>query len=92
MPNAKSETARPSATRPEWAAARRIVVKIGSALLVDRATGVLKSDWLASTMDDVAALAVAALARDEEKVALAGVVREAVVDVVAVRFREALLE
>lgn len=43
--------------RPEWAAAHRIVVKIGSALLVDRATGILKTDWLASLMDDVADLA-----------------------------------
>jgi glutamate 5-kinase len=45
--------------RPEWAKARRIVVKIGSALLADRDTGKLKSDWLASMMDDVAALAQA---------------------------------
>ncbi len=43
--------------RPEWASARRVVVKIGSALLADRATGQLKADWLASLMDDVAALA-----------------------------------
>lgn len=35
---------------------RRITVKIGSALLVDRTTG-LKRDWLASLVDDVAALA-----------------------------------
>ena len=35
---------------------RRIVVKIGSALLVDGATG-LKRDWLASLADDIAALA-----------------------------------
>lgn len=35
---------------------RRIVVKIGSALLVDRASG-LKRDWLASLVDDIAALA-----------------------------------
>jgi glutamate 5-kinase len=33
--------------------ARRLVVKIGSALLVDRATG-LKTDWLASLAEDVA--------------------------------------
>lgn len=59
MPNATSNAsaATTATVRPEWAAARRIVVKIGSALLVDRATGVLKSEWLASTMDDVAALA-----------------------------------
>ncbi|MEI5678881.1 MULTISPECIES: glutamate 5-kinase [unclassified Mesorhizobium] len=35
---------------------RRITVKIGSALLVDRAAG-LKRDWLASIADDIAALA-----------------------------------
>ncbi len=34
---------------------RRITVKIGSALLVDRSTG-LKREWLASLADDVAAL------------------------------------
>jgi glutamate 5-kinase len=42
--------------RPEWAKARRIVVKIGSSLLVDRASGELKSAWLATLADDVAAL------------------------------------
>ncbi|GGD97083.1 glutamate 5-kinase [Aureimonas endophytica] len=36
--------------------ARRVVVKIGSALLVDRASG-LKRDWLASLVADVARLA-----------------------------------
>ena len=45
--------------RPEWAGARRIVVKIGSALLVDRATGKLRSAWLDSLADDVARLAKA---------------------------------
>ena len=34
--------------------ARRLVVKIGSALLVDTATGALRSDWLQSLADDVA--------------------------------------
>ena len=48
-----------TSVRPEWARARRIVVKIGSALLVERETGRLKSEWLASLMDDVAALAKA---------------------------------
>ena len=47
----------PAPVRPEWAASRRIVVKIGSALLVDRETGALKAAWLASLLDDVAALA-----------------------------------
>lgn len=34
-------------------AARRVVVKIGSALLVDRATGQLRQDWLAALARDV---------------------------------------
>ena len=34
--------------------ARRLVVKIGSALLVDRDTGALRSDWLRSLAADVA--------------------------------------
>ena len=42
--------------RHEWANAKRIVVKIGSSLLVDGATGLLKSDWLASLSDDIAKL------------------------------------
>jgi glutamate 5-kinase len=36
---------------------RRIVVKIGSALLVERSTGKLKAEWLASLAADVARLA-----------------------------------
>ncbi len=42
--------------REEWQKARRIVVKIGSALLTDAATGRVKTDWLAALSDDVAAL------------------------------------
>jgi glutamate 5-kinase len=42
--------------RPEWRNARRITVKIGSALLTDRATGTLKQSWLEAIGDDVAAL------------------------------------
>ena len=34
--------------------ARRIVVKIGSALLVDSKTGAIKASWLASLIDDLA--------------------------------------
>ena len=41
--------------RPDLARARRIVVKIGSALLVDRVTG-LRGDWLRGLAEDVAAL------------------------------------
>ena len=35
-------------------AAKRLVIKIGSALLVDRATGQLRSDWLRALAKDVA--------------------------------------
>jgi glutamate 5-kinase len=45
-----------AAVRPEWGKARRIVIKIGSALLADRTTGALKAEWLASMADDVARL------------------------------------
>ena len=45
-----------SLARPEWTRARRIVVKIGSALLADRETGTLKREWLASLVADVAEL------------------------------------
>ncbi|MGE0024507.1 MAG: glutamate 5-kinase [Hyphomicrobium sp.] len=49
-------TAEASRARPEWTRARRIVVKIGSALLAERETGALKRDWLASLVEDVAEL------------------------------------
>jgi glutamate 5-kinase len=39
---------------PALASFRRIVVKIGSALLVDQAKGMLRQDWLASLADDLA--------------------------------------
>ncbi|RIA47271.1 glutamate 5-kinase [Dichotomicrobium thermohalophilum] len=42
--------------RPEWRNAHLIVVKIGSALLADSATGRLNEAWLGSLMDDIAAL------------------------------------
>ncbi|MDE0725141.1 MAG: glutamate 5-kinase [Alphaproteobacteria bacterium] len=35
--------------------ARRVVIKIGSSLLVDQQTGALRRDWLDALMDDVAA-------------------------------------
>jgi glutamate 5-kinase len=44
-------------TRPQWAEAKRIVIKIGSSLLVDRSTGKLNAAWLASLAEDVAGLA-----------------------------------
>ncbi len=43
-----------SVQRPSLARARRLVVKIGSALLVDAGSGALKSDWLAALALDVA--------------------------------------
>lgn len=55
MPAARKETS--TAVRPEWRDARRIVVKIGSALLVDRSAGRLRSAWLESIADDVKVLA-----------------------------------
>ncbi len=42
--------------RPEWRNARRIAVKIGSALLTDRQTGTMKRAWLEAIADDVAEL------------------------------------
>jgi len=42
--------------REEWSKAKRIVVKIGSSLLVDGAAGKLKSEWLNSLADDIAKL------------------------------------
>jgi glutamate 5-kinase len=52
-----ANTPNTSKARPEWAAAKRVVIKIGSALLVDRATGRLRATWLNSLADDVATLA-----------------------------------
>lgn len=49
-------TAENGLARPEWTRARRIVVKIGSALLAERDTGALKHEWLASLVEDVAEL------------------------------------
>ncbi|HSD92713.1 MAG TPA: glutamate 5-kinase [Methyloceanibacter sp.] len=42
--------------RQEWTAAKRIVVKIGSSLLVDTASGTLRQEWLGALADDIAAL------------------------------------
>lgn len=41
---------------PALATARRLVVKIGSALLVDEKSGRIRQDWLAALAEDVAAL------------------------------------
>src|SRR6476619_4290923 len=45
-----------AAMRAAWTSAKRLVVKIGSALLVDGVSGMLKADWLGSLCDDVANL------------------------------------
>jgi glutamate 5-kinase len=42
--------------REEWTMAKRLVVKIGSSLLVDMATGALRGAWLNALADDIAAL------------------------------------
>jgi glutamate 5-kinase len=42
--------------RQEWTAAKRIVVKIGSSLLVDATSGTLRAAWLEALADDIAAL------------------------------------
>lgn len=44
-----------NAQRPRIAEARRLVVKIGSALLVDRQSGALREEWLHGLAEDVAA-------------------------------------
>lgn len=56
MTRTPSVAAHADVVRPEWERARRVVVKIGSALLADRTNGTLKEEWLASLIDDVAAL------------------------------------
>jgi glutamate 5-kinase len=45
-----------AAMRQEWTDAKRIVIKIGSSLLVDAATGNLHAEWLEALADDIAAL------------------------------------
>ncbi len=56
MPDKATSAAVQPKSRQEWREAKRIVVKIGSALLVDRTTGRLRSTWLNSIADDVAEL------------------------------------
>ena len=52
---ALTETHR-DATLPALTQAPRLVVKIGSALLVDQVTGALRADWLRALAADVAML------------------------------------
>ena len=44
------------AQAPALTAFRRIVIKVGSSLLVDHAAGALKRDWLISLAADIASL------------------------------------
>ena len=45
-----------AAMRNEWTSAKRLVVKIGSSLLVDTTSGTLRQAWLEALADDIAAL------------------------------------
>lgn len=42
--------------REEWNKAKRVVIKVGSALLVDENKGHIRSEWMASLVADIAAL------------------------------------
>jgi glutamate 5-kinase len=42
--------------RQEWISAKRIVIKIGSSLLIDTEAGTLKTEWLGAFADDIAKL------------------------------------
>ena len=48
MSKAQSASAR-------WESCRRMVVKVGSSLLVDQTTGNLRREWIESLADDIAA-------------------------------------
>lgn len=55
-PQPVSAPAAAAESTPRLADARRVIVKIGSALLVDDATGAVRRDWLDRLADDLAAL------------------------------------
>ncbi|MFO1032545.1 MAG: glutamate 5-kinase [Hyphomicrobiales bacterium] len=48
-----------AAMKDRLAKARRVVIKVGSALLVDDKTGTIKATWLTSLVDDIAELRIA---------------------------------
>ena len=56
MSRAQTKKTTAAKVRPEWHKVRRLVVKIGSSLLTDAATGRLKSNWLGSLLDDIGAM------------------------------------
>lgn len=45
---------RASSSKVRWDSCRRMVVKVGSSLLVDQGTGKLRRDWIDSLADDIA--------------------------------------
>jgi hypothetical protein len=51
-------------------AAKRLVVKIGSALLVDEDSGDVRRDWLDALADDVAAQSARLFGSDEAREAM----------------------
>src|SRR4051794_40207094 len=53
-PSRRTQASHASAAPASIAAARRLIVKIGSALLVDEASGDIRHAWLAALMEDVA--------------------------------------
>ena len=46
---------KPAEMKPEWHSAKRIIIKIGSSLLIDE-RGLLKDEWLSSLIADIAKL------------------------------------
>jgi len=55
-PNDKAMLDTPNVSARYLDGARRLVVKVGSALLVDEASGAVRRDWLWALADDLAAL------------------------------------
>ena len=58
-------------TNGPLANSKRIVIKVGSALLVDSAAGSVKRDWLATLAADIAAT-IQAVCKVRGRVAIAG--------------------
>jgi glutamate 5-kinase len=54
--DSRAQTAADAGARPELAAMKRVVVKIGSALLVEEDSGAVHRAWLDALIDDVARL------------------------------------
>jgi glutamate 5-kinase len=54
--SAQSVTGQHSTSVPRFAQFRRIMIKVGSSLLVDPAQGAVKREWLATLADDISAL------------------------------------